>query len=684
MRMDRFITGASAALVIGFPLSGQEAKSAEDELLALLNTPITVASKKASTIREQPGIVSLVSRQEIQATGARDLLDILQNVPGFAFGKDVQGSVGAGIRGLWGYEGKILLLIDGQEINDPLYRIPQFGNHIPADIIQRVEIIRGPGSAIYGGCAELAVINVVTRTANDIKDFSFAQSLGRIEGTEGRKTSALSVASFFDNGKFSLTMSSMAAPRSNEHYYDSIGGGFDMARQSDIKSVFGSLGVEYYGYKFRVLMDRHSIEQREHFWVDTVPVPFTQTWDNYYFDLKKTFQLGTKFTLTPNVQFRRQNPWGATPNPVASDSYSFFYSNKRVDRTVGSLQLTYDPNDDLSILSGIEYYKQDGKANLAWNPFRNRYDGYFKRTSDGGITEVNYNGMAYFGQGLLKTSVVDIVVGARYETHSLFESSFVPRVGFTKVIDKFHFKALWSKAFRSPNLQTTAINPDLKPEKTTAMELEAGYQLSKTSFVVVNLFDTKVERPIIYYVLAGDDAYDNFERMGSRGAEVEYRLQHGLGQLTFNYSYYQNQDTKVPLYQVAGKDKSLLAFPQHKLVLNSTFRMGEHWQLYGGLVYLGDRYGWDYDPNAPEIPDVNSGFRVSQKKFEPTTLATVVLTYKGLHPGFDISLGAYNLFKKKFSYIEAYGYKQDNLITGFQPPIPGQSQEFVLKASYSF
>src|SRR5207253_3581733 len=81
----------------------------ELSLDALLDTPITVASKAAARdARDTPGVVTAISREEIVSSGARDLLEVLQLIPGFSFHTDVVGVVGAGFRGLWGHEGKVL------------------------------------------------------------------------------------------------------------------------------------------------------------------------------------------------------------------------------------------------------------------------------------------------------------------------------------------------------------------------------------------------------------------------------------------------------------------------------------------------------------------------------------------------------------------------------------------------
>src|SRR5881628_3388115 len=83
----------------------------------LLQTDVDVASKVPTTFREVPGVITVVTREEIMDSGARDLEDVLQLVPGFSLGVDVEGVTDVGVRGNWGHEGKVLLLIDGQQMN---------------------------------------------------------------------------------------------------------------------------------------------------------------------------------------------------------------------------------------------------------------------------------------------------------------------------------------------------------------------------------------------------------------------------------------------------------------------------------------------------------------------------------------------------------------------------------------
>ncbi len=146
----------------------QVADVSDLSLESLLDTPVEV-TKDARSSREAASVLLVVTREEVLASGARDLLEVLQLVPGFSFHQDVEGVVGVGFRGLWGHEGKVLLMLDGQEINELLYTTTQFGHHVLVSQIERVEIIRGPGSALYGGSAELAVVNVITRSGKDLQ-----------------------------------------------------------------------------------------------------------------------------------------------------------------------------------------------------------------------------------------------------------------------------------------------------------------------------------------------------------------------------------------------------------------------------------------------------------------------------------------------------------------------------------
>lgn len=187
----------------------------------LLNINVSVGTKKAISARKTPGIVMVITDEEIRNSGARDLTDVLSLVPGLSFGVDVTGVVGLGVRGNWAHEGKFLLIWDGIEMNEIDYASVFFGNHYPVDQIKRIEIIRGPGSVIYGGFAELAVINVVTKKGAEINGAEIGAKYGRMEKIDSRAN--FTGAFGFKNQDYDVSLSQFSghgnrSDRSFENY----------------------------------------------------------------------------------------------------------------------------------------------------------------------------------------------------------------------------------------------------------------------------------------------------------------------------------------------------------------------------------------------------------------------------------------------------------------------------------
>jgi len=131
----------------------------------LMDLETDVATRIPMAERDVPGVVTVIHRDQIRRSGARDLLGLLQRVPGFHFDMDVQGVVGVSTRGHPGDNGRVLLLFDGQVLTEPMYGTSPLGGRFLLDNIQRVEVIRGPAAARYGGGAGAAVINVVSVAA---------------------------------------------------------------------------------------------------------------------------------------------------------------------------------------------------------------------------------------------------------------------------------------------------------------------------------------------------------------------------------------------------------------------------------------------------------------------------------------------------------------------------------------
>lgn len=140
----------------------EEAKALS--LDSLLNVKISTASKVEQTISEAPAAVTIVTSEDIKRYGYRTLNEVLATIQGFYISYDRNYSY-VGVRGLGrptDYNDRILLMIDGHKMNDSFYGSASVGTDLPIDFrsVHRIDIVRGPGSALYGTEAMLAVINI--------------------------------------------------------------------------------------------------------------------------------------------------------------------------------------------------------------------------------------------------------------------------------------------------------------------------------------------------------------------------------------------------------------------------------------------------------------------------------------------------------------------------------------------
>jgi outer membrane receptor for ferrienterochelin and colicin len=619
----------------------------------LMNIKISVASVKELTARESPGIVTLITNDDIINMGARDLTDVLKIVPGFDFGVDVEGVVGIGVRGNWAHEGKILLLIDGQVMNENLYSSIQMGNHYPINNVERIEIIRGPGSAIYGDFAEYAVINIVTRKGKDLTGSVFSASYGQMSKTFGHRKFNASVGDDQKDFSYAFSASLIDANRSEEEYKDVFSNSYDMTDQSGIKNAHINFGLNFKDYQFRGIIDNYSLYTRDAY-QDQLSQAYPLNFDSYLFELKKDFRVLRKLTLTPKFNYKNQTPWSYKGTSV-QDEFEVFEINSQ--RYTGTLTANYDMTDYINITGGAEYFT-DIATQKAGAVFSATNSPVFQDEKK-----------AVFAQTLIKARFATLTAGARYISNNGFACSFVPRIGITKVINKLHFKLLFSKAFRAPNTQNIDLNPEIKPENTTVFEVETGYQVSAKMSLTLNAFDISTKDPIIYSYddLLDQDAYMNYAKTGTRGFEIEYKYKSGSGYLGLNYSFYIPSGNALQNYAVPGNPDALLAFPTHKINLTAGKKILNNLKLNSTISFSGPRY-------AIVAIHENPGDTIV-KKFNPNIIASLNVCYNNLFTkGFDASIGVYNLADAKDFYIQPYN--------SLHAPLPGASRELVLKLSY--
>ena len=190
----------AACLSAGVAASAGAQSTAPDERALLGDVPsVFTASKYDQPLNEAPADVTVVTRAEILRYGWLTLADVLRGVRSFLVTND-RNYAYAGVRGFartGDYNGRLLLLVDGHRSNDTIYDQALLGTEGPVDmdLVERVEIVRGAGSSLYGSNAFFGVINLITRRGRDIGGVEVSALAGTQSTYGGRITAGDRVGS---------------------------------------------------------------------------------------------------------------------------------------------------------------------------------------------------------------------------------------------------------------------------------------------------------------------------------------------------------------------------------------------------------------------------------------------------------------------------------------------------------
>jgi outer membrane receptor for ferrienterochelin and colicin len=614
--------------------------TAESDLQKQLNQSTKVASGFSLSSRETPGILTVITAEEIQNSGARDLTDVLRMIPGFDIAQDLQFVQGISLRGNWANEGKVLVLLDGQPMNELLYQTVAVGNRFAVDAIDKIEIIRGPGSAVYGGSAEYGVINILTKAANSLNG-AYTYGVGGLHegGVVGRTNYGIAVAQKGNNLSWDFSAFQGKGIFSDQPYQD-----FaqelepqDLAKKSSADPTNLSLGLSYKGLSLRTMYDAYAIEE------PTASVNYK----SYFIDVAYKFNIDDKITVTPKIQYTKQRPWDYDYFNTPEDDF-----NVEANRILAQVDGTYAASRKVNLSVGAVYFRDKGEDNLV-------------------DEKITLNNIAFYTQALFKHRLANATVGFRFEKNNRYNGAFVPRLALTKKIENLHFKLLYSKAFRSPSIQNIKLDTTgAAPEISNVVEFELGYQFTPEMLFALNAYYIATKDVLIYGSEGTDDDfnewYENYSKSGSTGLELVYSIRKKNWYTHFTYSFSQAlSDNTVDKYVSPQNAKQYLGQLAHKITLNTNVSITDRITLNPTAIYGGKRFAYTgIDGNGDPLSE----------ELKPYTLLNIYINYRHLVPGLTIGMGVYDLLNEKPIVPQAYN--------GGFAPIPSRSREYVVKISY--
>jgi iron complex outermembrane receptor protein len=517
------------------PLGAQSSAQAADAGLdSLLNTRIDAASKYSQTSAEAPASVTIITGDEIRLHGYRNLGEVLENVRGFYVSND-RNYPSLGTRGFSrpaDYNNRILLLIDGHSTNESVWGGAPGGADLPINLraIERIEVVRGPGSALYGSSAMFGVINIVTKTGVALDGIVVGASGGTGKLRQADVTAGRAIGT---RGSLSVS-GAMVKSDGRDLYFpefdtdDSDG----FARQMDWEDALSGFATFSWA----------DATARAGFWSRAKGVP-TASFDMAFADPRaETYDAYTFAEVAWRRQMRGTSQLSARVNV---DRYKYhgsypqvpdgLYMDKGTSESIGGeTMLVLDPASNHRLTLGTEF-RHTAKAL------------YWERDIDGSIVQDNapYNLASAFAQSELQIQQrVSLISGLRVDRKTDRKATVAPRLALVVTPDHAStVKLLYGEAFRAPSASEADLNtsfyirnPSLRPERIRTFEIEAQRRLYSPVLLTLSLYEYRI-RDLIEQI--GDDEVTQFRNVASThasGAELQLDVQ-GAGAVGAQVTY---------------------------------------------------------------------------------------------------------------------------------------------------
>lgn len=582
------------------------------------------ASKHDQKTTEAPSSVSVVTSADIERNGYRTLADVLRSVHGFYSTYD-RNYTYVGIRGFSrpsDYNSRFLLLVDGHRINDNFYGSGYIGPEglIDLDLVDRVEVIRGPSSSLYGTSAFFAVVNVITRKEPDAPRLQFS-GLGASYGTPAGRATFVHA---FDGGpKFLVSGSAFRSDGQRLFYkeYDDPLNNNGVTEHSDDERNYrlfstmtfrdftiqlaansrekgiptGAYGMPFNNSQARTVDDRSYLDVKyDHAFAGGTGVQARVYMDRYYYRGDYPY-----YSPFPTILLYREHSWG-----------DWWGTEAKVMMKAGARQ---------TVTAGMEF-RDNLKQRYRWknvDPGPLDFDSQ-RSSQEGGL---------YVQDEMKVSNSIAVNVGVRHDHYDTFGGSTHPRAAliFTP-FERTALKVLYGSAFRAPVVYElyygSHANANLKPESIRTYEVVLEQYAMGNLRLTGSAYVYDISDLVSVETLS--NKFENIDEVSAKGLEleIEKRFKNGF-EVTYSSTLQESRDN--------GTDRILTNSPRHLAKLNFRFPI------------KGDKLG-----AGAEVEYTSRRLTLDGSYAPSFAVANLTFLSRQLAPGLDLSASIYNVFDKKY------------------------------------
>ncbi len=628
-------------LTLTIILTAGESCSQEAMGEAVMEEIVITATRTETAVKELAMSFTVIPEEILKSRGKEMVFDFLKTVPGL----DVSRSGGPGgtatilIRGAKSEH--TLILIDGMETNDPISPSKTYNfAHLTTDNIERIEIVRGPQSTIYGSEAIGGIINIITKKGSADPGF-FLSAEG---GTYRTLLSRMGFNGVYERLNYSAALSRMESEGisgANEKDGNSEKDGYANTTFSTRLSLDASDNVRF-GLISRVIDSETDIDNSggpfgddPNNVIDDRQIYVKATADISLFDGRWKNHAGILFS-----DINRKNNNGTD----AAHPDDLVRSEFKGRNTKFEWQSIVNLNENNLLTFGVDIKEEKGESDYysesAWGPFSSVFD------------EKTANNKGFFVQDQFKyNNVFFITFGGRFDDHEKFGTKSTFRIAPAFFIEETNtkLKATIGTGFKAPTLYQLYSDygtEDLEPEESTGIDagIEQFFLENRLVFEGVffhNKFDNMIDYNSDLWI------YENIADAKSIGIEFisKYRNSNGL-MLGMAYTYTDTED------ETTGED--LLRRAKNKFSFDLGYRFAEKAMVNFNFIHTGERDDMDY-----------SSWPASRVKLDGYNLVNISGTYK-ITNSIEIIGRIDNLFDEDYEDVKGYGTPGFTFMSGIR------------------